>query len=86
MRLEDMKNIGKNLADELRAAGIQSPEDLVKMGSLEANLRIHGCANRLYALEGAILDVRWHGLDKTHRSELYQRYLNEASIRDQEQE
>jgi DNA transformation protein len=80
MRLDQMKNIGKNLADSLIDVGIKTPEELVKVGSIEAALRLDACANKLYALEGAILDVRWHNIDKTIRSELYQHYLDEVSL------
>jgi len=76
MHLSDMKNIGKNLAEDLIRAGIKTPEDLVELGSIEAALKLDACANKLYALEGAILDVRWHSIDKEHRDRLYQDYLN----------
>lgn len=81
MLLNDMKNIGKSLADSLINVGINTPEELVKVGSIEAAIRLDACANKLYALEGAILDVRWHSIDKKHQSELYQSYLNEVNLR-----
>lgn len=79
MRLDEMKNIGKSLADSLIGVGIKTPEDLIKLGSIEAAIRLDACANKLYALEGAILDVRWHNLDKKYRADLYQKYLNKLS-------
>ena len=64
--LTDLPNIGKELAKQLEAAGISSYQDLVDCESLEALLKIkgkfgNGCYNMLYALEGAIQEIRWHG-------------------------
>jgi len=81
MKLNEMKNIGENLAESLKNVGINTPEELAKVGSIEAAIRLDACANKLYALEGAILDVRWHSIDKNHRNELYQKYINEVNIR-----
>lgn len=76
MKLEEMKNIGKTLADDLIKIGIRDSEALIEMGSVNAAIEINACANKLYALEGAILDVRWHSLDKTYRDNLYKTYLS----------
>lgn len=85
MRLEDMINIGEKLAYDLRKVGIETPEDLRAIGSIEAikKLGLSGptCSNKLYALEGAILDIRWHGLDKNHKDALYKRMKNEINLR-----
>jgi len=83
MLLDEMKNIGKSLADDLINVGINTSEELIKVGSIEAAIRLAACANKLYALEGAILDVRWHSIDKKHRSELYQSYLSEINLRNE---
>jgi DNA transformation protein len=55
--------------------GIKSPEELTKLGSKEAFIRIKmldstACCNTLYALEGAIKGVRWHGLDDAEKKVL----------------
>ena len=62
-----LRNIGPRLAQKLIQAGINSPEKLRKLGSLEAFHRIDAVggfcgkynALYLYALEGAILDCDW---------------------------
>jgi len=78
MKLESMKNIGKVLADDLRAINILTPDDLVKIGSIEALIKLGyegpTCSNKLYALEGAIQNIRWHDLDKGHREHLLKTY------------
>ncbi len=67
--LSKLLNIGPKIAKELEQAGIKSPKELCEMGSVEALLKINGtqfdesCLNKLYALEGAIRGIRWHGLD-----------------------
>ena len=56
--LTDMPNIGPVLASNLRGAGIESPEDLIRIGAREAFVRIRrvcdpgACVNMLYGLEG----------------------------------
>ena len=68
-------NIGKILSDKLIVAGIGSIEELRKTGSENAFMRIRtiddsACLNMLYALEGAINNIRWHDLDRTRKNEL----------------
>ncbi len=86
MRLESMKNIGKTLAEQLRLVGIEDDEMLIRLGSIEAAKRLGlsapTCANKLYALEGAILNIRWHDMDPNDRKQLYQRMQDEINIRD----
>ncbi len=74
--LRDLPNIGQQLAVELVASDIASLDALKAMGSLQAaiGLRDHGfhvCANKLYALEGAIRGIRWHGIPPAQRSALW---------------
>lgn len=80
MRLSELPNIGKILEKELNDIGIQTAEELKEIGSIDATIRlgIHGdtCYNKLYALEGAIKDVRWHQLPKEYRQELKCKYDN----------
>jgi DNA transformation protein len=70
-----LPNIGKALAAELERAGVGTPEDLKKLGSIEATLRVRAggrkaCYNLLFALEGAIRGVRWHSISREERTEL----------------
>jgi DNA transformation protein len=53
--------------EQLNLVGISTVKDLKKVGSKEAWLKIReidesACINRLYALEGAIVGIRWHDL------------------------
>jgi len=75
--LSSMPNIGKILEDKLIKVGINTPEELISLGSKNALLRIReidqsGCFNMLCALEGAIQGIRWHGLSKEKKEELKQ--------------
>ena len=75
-RLEDMPNIGKVLADRLRAAGIATEAELQQLGDAEAFRRIRAelpedaCTHTRLALAGAVRGVRWHGLDAELRAKL----------------
>lgn len=65
--LSKLPNIGKNVEEQLNLVGISTVKDLKKVGSKEAWLKIRemdesACINRLYALEGAIVGIRWHNL------------------------
>ncbi len=81
--LEDMPNIGKVLADRLRAAGVQDEAALLKLGDAAAFLRIRAelpddaCTHTRLALAGAVRGVRWHALDE----ELRKRLKEEAQLR-----
>jgi DNA transformation protein len=75
-----MPNIGKELEKKLLVVDISSPEELLKLGSREAFLRIRNiddsaCYNMLCALEGAIQGIRWHGLSPEVKTELKE-YFN----------
>ena len=70
--LTKLPNIGPTLAEKLNQIGISTFDQLVDAGSIDAVLRIGhsdmvACYNMLYALEGAILGVRWHGIPKNER-------------------
>lgn len=75
-KLTELPNIGKTLAQKLELIGIHSYEDLQAIGSQNAIIKIATiensgvCINMLYALEGAIQGIRWHGLDKAKKQEL----------------
>ena len=83
-KLCDMPNIGQGLEKLLIKAGILSPLHLKEKGSLAAFQLIHAadrhvCINMLYALEGAVRNIRWHKLDRNIKEELqfYYRELND---------
>ena len=68
-------NIGSTLSDKLLSAGINSIDELKSVGSEDAFIRIRtidssACLNMLYALEGAIRNIRWHDLDISKKNEL----------------
>lgn len=73
--LEDLPNIGGNLARLLCEAGIETPDDLYRAGAVQAFMRIDAitgdaCFSKLCALEGAVEGIRWHGLSKEKKQEL----------------
>lgn len=83
--LEDLVNIGSECAKALRAAGIGTPAELRRAGSVEAAVRLRRtlgadnvCRSRLSALEGAVRGVRWHAIPKAERDRLW-RELEERS-------
>lgn len=74
-RLTDIPNIGKEMEKQLNSIGIFSLTDLKKKGSRQVWLDIQkidssACLNRLYGLEGAIRNIRWHNLDTDVKKEL----------------
>lgn len=80
-RLSDMPNIGKELERQLNEVGVNTPDQLIKLGSKEAFLRIKSmdssaCINRLYALEGAVQNIRWHYLPQEIKNELKSFYTS----------
>ncbi|PRR69526.1 TfoX/Sxy family protein [Clostridium thermopalmarium] len=81
IKLSDMPNIGKELEKQLKKAGVETPGQLIELGSKEAFLRIrtidsNACINRLYAFEGAIRNIRWHYLSQDIKDELKAFYLS----------
>jgi DNA transformation protein len=73
--LSQLPNIGNVLAEELKMAGISSEKELKVLGSEKAFLLIkeidhNACLCKLYALEGAVQGIRWHGLPKNRKEEL----------------
>lgn len=88
--LTDLPNIGKTLTEKLNKIGISNPEELLEIGSENAIIRIASienngaCINMLYALEGAIQGIRWHGLSAERKAELKAFYhlLNKESAQD----
>ncbi|MFC2121195.1 TfoX/Sxy family protein [Bacteroidota bacterium] len=78
--LTNLPNIGKTLAKKLIQAGINSPDELKNIGAENAIIRLKTidnagvCINMLYALEGAIQNIRWHGLSQNRKNELNEFY------------
>lgn len=71
--LTDLPNIGPLLAQALAEAGINTPEALADVGSVEAWWRIHptfDCLHSLLALEGAVRGVPKSRLDQATRDRL----------------
>lgn len=73
--LTSLPNIAAKMEAQLADVGITTIEQLKKIGSREAWLRIlardpSACINRLCGLEGAIQGVRWHSLDDETKSSL----------------
>ncbi len=82
--LTKLPNIGPVLAKKLNDIGVQSHADLAEMGSVAALIRIGqtdptAFANMLYALEGAIVGVRWHDLPKEHRDNVKEEFYQAIS-------
>ncbi|UCD48843.1 MAG: TfoX/Sxy family protein [Phycisphaerales bacterium] len=78
-KLTDLPNIGEALARKLIAAGIETPSELKRLGSVEALRRVRDmpqvrvpCMNMLCALEGAIQGIRWHDILRSERKGLWQ--------------
>lgn len=74
-KLSKLPNIGKIVEKQLNDVGINNFYELKETGSREAWLKIKeidpsACLNRLYALEGAILGIRWHNLPEEIKTDL----------------
>ena len=71
--LERMRNLGPASAARLQAVGIESPEGLRMVGSMEAYARLRRAFPdettevSLYALHGALVDSAWEDLPEATR-------------------
>lgn len=79
--LTELPNVGAVLAARLKAAGVGTPSELKRLGSIQTLRRIRAsgaeeapCRSMLFALEGAIRGVRWHDIPKPQRDALWRRY------------
>jgi len=75
MELSTMKNLGPVMTQKLNAVGIMSAEELVRIGSKEAFLRMktaypNVCHIHLYVLQGAIDNVLFNLLAADVKAEL----------------
>lgn len=73
--LTSLPNIGKVVAERLKEVGIETSDDLKRIGSESAFIRLKtvdegACINELMGLEGAIQGIRWHNLDENRKAEL----------------
>lgn len=78
-KLSELPNIGKEVEKQLNQVGIKTFEQLKEIGSKEAWLKIKkidnsACINRLYAIEGAIENVKKTELSKDKKEELKEFY------------
>ncbi|WP_298238433.1 TfoX/Sxy family protein [uncultured Algibacter sp.] len=86
-QLTNLPNIGKTLAKKLNSVGIENEKMLKKIGSKNAIAKIitiensGTCINMLYAIEGAIQGIRWHGLDNKKKQELSNYYKTLEKIK-----
>lgn len=74
-KLSNLPNIGPILEKKLIEAKVKTLDDLKKLGSKEAFLKIKNidesaCYNMLCALEGAIEGIRWHNLSDHKKKDL----------------
>jgi len=65
--LRDLRNLGPASERMLLAAGIRTPDELDRLGSVEAYRRAiaaggHRSLNFLWSLDAALLDVDWRDL------------------------
>jgi DNA transformation protein len=77
--LSKLINIGKEVEKQLNEVGIKTFDELKKIGSRNAWLKIRqidssSCYNKLCGLEGAIQGIRWHNLSNEIKNDLKQFY------------
>ncbi len=80
-KLSYQPNIGKELEAKLIQVEIETFEKLIEAGAENAFIKIKtvdpsACINMLYALEGAIQGIRWHGISKERKLELLNFFRN----------
>lgn len=73
--LTSMRNIGREMARKLTAAGIDTPEKLLQAGAKQAFFQLAAlypnvCLVHLYALEGAVRDVDLNSLPEGAKEDL----------------
>lgn len=84
-QLQKLPNIGKVVEGLLTAVEINTPEELLTIGSKEAFLRIRSvdptaCLNMLYGLEGAVQGIRDTKLSPETKQDL-KTFFNHQQIR-----
>lgn len=74
--LENLPNVGPELARDLRAAGVETAAQLRRLGARGAWVKVRDvnperdCASSLLALEGAVRGVRWMSIQPADRKVL----------------
>jgi DNA transformation protein and related proteins len=86
MAIVGVHNIGKVLELKLEAVGIDSLEELRRIGTEEAFLRLlannkNTSRSVIFSIEGAITGVRWHSLNGPRKDELKNFYNSVVSPR-----
>ena len=75
-KLTDSPNIGPTLAKKLEKIGITKLKEVREAGSKDILIRLASrdpngvCLLMLYALEGTVQGIRWHGLSQEKKDEL----------------
>ncbi len=70
-----IRNVGPKSAAWLRQVGVRTQDDLVRLGSVEAFMKVKRAGfrpslNLLYALEGALADCHWADLPDERKAAL----------------
>lgn len=73
--LTAMMNIGKEMSGKLISVGIDTPEKLIELGSMQAFRKLkeiypNVCLVHLYTLEGAIYNTEYNRLPEDRKKEL----------------
>ena len=73
--LSSMKNIGKEMEHKLKNVRIDTAEKLAEIGAKEAFFRLKTkypqvCPVHLYALEGAVQNIKFNELSETTKKDL----------------
>ncbi len=73
--LTSMRNIGAEMSRKLNAVGINSAEQLIRLGAKEAFFKLkvifpQVCLVHLYTLEGAIQNIEYNLLPDSRKKEL----------------
>lgn len=79
-KITDLPNLGKASANMLASAGIETPEQLAKLGSIASFIAVKSACineqksipslNLLWAIEGALTDRHWQDIAKNERTSL----------------
>ncbi|MBS0581903.1 MAG: TfoX/Sxy family protein [Proteobacteria bacterium] len=72
---EKIRNVGPKSAAWLRQVGVRTQDDLVRLGAVEAFMKVKRAGfrpslNLLYALEGALADCHWADLPEERKAAL----------------
>lgn len=89
MKLNELPNIGSELAKRIESAGFETVESLKEAGSRQVFVALNEidpsvCINTLYAVEGAVRNIRWHSLppdDKLDLNEFFKLVKSSDRVR-----